>query len=391
MRDPYDVLGVPRSATEAQIKKAFRSLAKQLHPDANNSDPEVAARFAELNAAYEILGDKNKRTAFDRGKIDAEGQLAKREFPRFQPTATVLVMTLAIAAMTSLAIHSLMPQENVRVVADQGSGVPSCVDANQKAVTGQADPAPQPRPRLVLQQHNLYTSGDVIPLGLQIDGETTSAALEIRDLPPGTTLSVGRPLGTGQWRVPAGDVGSALVHPPAGFSGTLQFAAELRLANDAIADSGEFRLQWPRAPTQPAANQSTAEAVDRSTSTTKQLATSTPAARNTDHHVAVSPSDRDQIELLIALSQKFMSQGDVATARILLRRAAEVGDARAALALGATYDPVMLAIVRARGVAADLSLARDWYKKASDFGSQEAEDRLKLLTSASLDGAKADH
>ena len=74
MRDPYDILGVPRDASAAAIKGAFRRLAKKLHPDANKHDPKAAARFAELNAAYEIVGDEKKRKAFDRGEIDAEGK-----------------------------------------------------------------------------------------------------------------------------------------------------------------------------------------------------------------------------------------------------------------------------------------------------------------------------
>jgi DnaJ-class molecular chaperone len=78
MRDPYDVLGVSKSASASEVKSAFRKLAKKLHPDANNKDPKAASRFSELNAAYEILGDLKKRKAFDNGEIDAEGK------PRFQ-------------------------------------------------------------------------------------------------------------------------------------------------------------------------------------------------------------------------------------------------------------------------------------------------------------------
>jgi len=78
MRDPYEVLGVSKSASPADIKKAFRKLAKKLHPDANAKDPKAANKFAELNGAYEIVGDEDKRKAFDRGQIDAEGK------PRFQ-------------------------------------------------------------------------------------------------------------------------------------------------------------------------------------------------------------------------------------------------------------------------------------------------------------------
>jgi DnaJ-class molecular chaperone len=77
MRDPYEILGVPKAASSSDIKKAFRRLAKKLHPDANNRDPKAAAKFAELNSAYEIVGDDKKRAAFDRGEIDAEGK------PRF--------------------------------------------------------------------------------------------------------------------------------------------------------------------------------------------------------------------------------------------------------------------------------------------------------------------
>jgi DnaJ-class molecular chaperone len=78
MRDPYDILGVPRSADAAAVKSAYRRLAKKLHPDANKSDPKAAQRFGELNSAYEILADEGKRKAFDRGEIDSEGK------PRFQ-------------------------------------------------------------------------------------------------------------------------------------------------------------------------------------------------------------------------------------------------------------------------------------------------------------------
>ena len=78
MRDPYEVLGVPRGANAAAIKSAFRKLAKKYHPDANKNDPKAAARFSELNTANEIIGDQDKRKQFDRGEIDAEGK------PRFQ-------------------------------------------------------------------------------------------------------------------------------------------------------------------------------------------------------------------------------------------------------------------------------------------------------------------
>lgn len=77
MRDPYTVLGVSRSATEKDIKSAYRKLAKAYHPDQNKDDPKAHAKFAEATTAYDLLNDKDKRAQFDRGEIDAEGN------PRF--------------------------------------------------------------------------------------------------------------------------------------------------------------------------------------------------------------------------------------------------------------------------------------------------------------------
>ena len=77
MRDPYEVLGVSKTAESGDIKKAFRKLAKKFHPD-QNKDAKAKDRFSEVNQAYEILGDDDKKAAFDRGEIDGDGK------PRYQ-------------------------------------------------------------------------------------------------------------------------------------------------------------------------------------------------------------------------------------------------------------------------------------------------------------------
>lgn len=71
--DPYSVLGVPRSASDDELKKAYRKLAKQLHPDRHKDDPAAAERFKTVSAAYAILGDPDKRAQYDRGQLDADG------------------------------------------------------------------------------------------------------------------------------------------------------------------------------------------------------------------------------------------------------------------------------------------------------------------------------
>lgn len=81
MANPYSILGVSKDADEKAIKSAFRKLAKKYHPDQNAGVASAQAKFAEVNQAYEILGDKDKRRQFDQGEIDDQG---KPKFSGFQ-------------------------------------------------------------------------------------------------------------------------------------------------------------------------------------------------------------------------------------------------------------------------------------------------------------------
>lgn len=79
--DPYKVLGVPRTATQNEIRKAYRKRAKELHPDLHPGDQQVETQFKELSAAYHLLNDPEQRARFDRGEVDASG--AERPDQRF--------------------------------------------------------------------------------------------------------------------------------------------------------------------------------------------------------------------------------------------------------------------------------------------------------------------
>jgi DnaJ-class molecular chaperone len=83
MRDPYEVLGVQRTATADEIKKAYRQLAKKLHPDLHPGNAKAATQFKDVSAAYDLLSDADKRARFDRGEIDASGaEVRRRPFHR---------------------------------------------------------------------------------------------------------------------------------------------------------------------------------------------------------------------------------------------------------------------------------------------------------------------
>jgi DnaJ-class molecular chaperone len=84
MKDPYEVLGVQKTADEAAIRAAYRKLAKRYHPDLNPGKPEAAERFKEINAANDILSDAEKRARYDRGEIDAAGNEVPPERPFYR-------------------------------------------------------------------------------------------------------------------------------------------------------------------------------------------------------------------------------------------------------------------------------------------------------------------
>jgi hypothetical protein len=94
---------------------------------------------------------------------------------------------------------------------------------------------------------------------------------------------------------------------------------------------------------------------------------------------AIRELDPESIKLLMQQGDQFVASGDLVAARLVFRRAAEAGNAAAALALGATFDPVVLARIGVRGMGADVEKARSWYEKAKEFGSPDAPRRLETL------------
>ncbi len=86
MKDPYEILGVERTADEAAIRAAYRKLAKKHHPDVNPGKADAAARFGEISSAYDLLSDKDKRARFDRGEIDAEGNEVHQQRQYYRDT-----------------------------------------------------------------------------------------------------------------------------------------------------------------------------------------------------------------------------------------------------------------------------------------------------------------
>ncbi len=245
-------------------------------------------------------------------------------------------------------------------------------------------------------------AGEAAELGLSVRGNSDGSAVVILGMPAGTTLSAGYPYGSGGWRVPAREAAQVQVYPPRGFLGAMDLALELRQANDAVADKKSVRLQWnapkpaetvmvaapaalppspPPAPPMAAAPQPVPPPVPVPA---PPVASTQPAAPPAAAAPAAAPKrllDREEIAFMIRRGEEYLSTGDLAAARLVLRRAAEAHDARAAFALASTYDPHVLERLGVHGLKPDIGMARSWYERAREYGSAEAPRRLEMLAS----------
>jgi len=228
--------------------------------------------------------------------------------------------------------------------------------------TAAVEPA-APEPRLVAGPAERGVNDQAVALGMAIDHPDNAGGLLIDGLPDGANLTTGKAAGASQWYVPAADVADILVQPPHGFVGAMDLSVELRLAGGRVVERRPVRLEWAPPPER---------------NPPARAAAVTPPA---EAGLPVRKLDADEIATLRKRGEVYFANGDVAAARLVLQRAAEAADARAALALAATYDPIALDDIGIRGAFADPAIARTWYERAKAFGSPEAPHRLELLAS----------
>lgn len=208
---------------------------------------------------------------------------------------------------------------------------------------------PPPAARLNVAATAALSANDAARLDVSVSGGGAGAAVLIGGLASGTTLSVGEEVAPDAWRLSAAELTGAVLTPPRDFAGDMDLTVELRLADNVLADRKIMRLQWREG--EPAARRA-------------------PAAR---HH------DRTDIAEMVRRGGELMANGDVSAARLLYQRAAEAGETAAAFSLAETYDPLAPPKGEAGAAGPDPALARFWYKKARDLGSDEAGGRIERL------------
>jgi hypothetical protein len=217
----------------------------------------------------------------------------------------------------------------------------------------QVEPPAAPAPKLVASQAPPRGPGEACPLGVSLYGASSGVSLVVGGLANGATLSAGRVAGDSTWRLTAADLKNVAIQPPHDFTGAMDLTVELRKADDTVSDRRSLRFQW--------AEPAVADLM---------------AAGD-----AIHPLPPDEIASLLKRADNLIASGDIAAARLVLRRAAEAGDGRAAVTLAGTYDPAVLGKLGVHGVVADVAMAQAWYEKARKFGSAEARQRIEALAS----------
>jgi hypothetical protein len=283
-------------------------------------------------------------------------------------------------------------------------------------------------PRLITLP--LVVASGPTSLGLAVEGRAEGAVVVIAGFPRGMELSAGDMIAPDKWQISVGELDNAWIAPPDNFSGTIDLLAELHLPDGKIADRVALRFEWV-APAPPPAQQETAleEASpapalalasaepDRQESLSEQPIPPPTADREEKpasevssarapggpkreqigapepKEIAASPAisqhpaqrqvNHGEIAVLLKRGKNLIASGDLAAARIVLRRAADANNAEAALALAATYDPFVLQELKVYGFTGDAAIARTWYEKAAELGSSVAPRRLEILTRGS--------
>jgi hypothetical protein len=210
----------------------------------------------------------------------------------------------------------------------------------------------EPEIALTAPEEILAKAGETIDFAIAIDGGEAlpaRSAIAIRDLPEGASFSKGRPFGTAEWNLRADEIANLTLRLPQQKSGASDLRVELVAADGAVLARTATRLDVAPPPTA---------------------------------GLVVRSGEEDRIADLMAHGQKMIDVGYFAGARAYYQRAAEAGSGEAALAVGATYDPVFVSALRSQGIKPDPQAAEAWYSRAAALGVADREAGLAALKQA---------
>jgi curved DNA-binding protein CbpA len=350
MNTLYNLLGIPPDADNETLKKAFREAVKATHPDIHTDDPDTQSRFRQIVAANALLRDAKQRATYDwllqrRFRLKPEYQQRQLKLKRQQlrlgtmliiVSPAIAVVVLAVALVRGYGLFAPIPTTAVVAVKQDDNDTSTAVAA-VRADTIKGD------------------------MEVATTGTQPTELLAYAGEPGPKHHSGGVPDGLSK-----SSAGTSAVS-----SGDAQVIAGRELTVPPTTDANFYRERGNTASLSPPPPPTSTAAAPPDTS---PISAQPPPT-------AVPLSDHSEAAALLARGRAFLSQGDVASARVLLRRAAGRDDPEAAFALAWTYDPSEL---RRLGIPnfqaqADPLKAREWYRKAADLGSAGAALRLERL------------
>jgi hypothetical protein len=213
------------------------------------------------------------------------------------------------------------------------------------------------------------TAATQTPLAIRIgppDAVPQRSFLRLRGLPPTVSLSEGHAIAPGAWAVPLTGLSSLVMNVPVGISGRSVLMVSLVGEDGTLLADTTITLVILAPPPPP-------PPVEAARPEPKRTGPALPKPP------ILSPTDRESAEKMLTRGERDLEEGNIAVARQFFLRAAQIGLARAALMLAATYDPRELARWRVQGVQPNLAEARKWYERARELGAPEAEERLARL------------
>jgi hypothetical protein len=194
----------------------------------------------------------------------------------------------------------------------------------------------------------------------------------ISGLVAGTRLSVGTSTSASAWRLSPDKLKGLQLYPPKNFVGVMNTAVDLIGADNRLVDSRAVRLKWIAKQTNPAPAPTPGGSTVLATAG-DQIGVDAPRP------TAIEPIEPSEVDFLMQQGRQALSGGDISAARVAFRRLADAGIAAAALALAETYDPIYLAKHNVIGLLGDREAAKEFYERARQLGSTEAEGMLARL------------
>ncbi|MGY8679290.1 hypothetical protein Q2941_16015 [Bradyrhizobium sp. UFLA05-153] len=365
--DPHDPMYyAPRSSRERAVQPTGAPRRSTEHPSADG--PPFPSPGNPRRRDHSDVFSRAVAQAMHEAMEPIEVPTALRNSGRRALLSVVVKFAIAAAVAGGAALILVMV-----IPASQKPGVQSndatSISSLWQSVKGAIGPAQQRKQLATLALEDSSGPANVpLPLGMRVGAPPSGAIVAINGLLADARLTSGKRVAN-EWRVPASEISAVSVIPPDGFVGQMVAMAELRDSNGAVLVVGSSRLSWKPSVVQQPSTAVTAVPPARS------LVVSPPP--QTD---AVRNLDPKEISGLVKRGQDLLTSADVSAARLLLLRAAEGGDARAALLVARTYDPTVLKQLGASGPLADLAQARNWYQRAKEWGDPEAQRQLDALT-----------